>query len=104
VLKNPFTLDTAPKKIIKPVVAEPVAEGYDAKAYNKAMDIVKEGRNPTPQELTDLLRLMDFDSPLGEMKPEAHAIWKEIRSKGVISTIGGYIALLNVYSPDCFDV
>jgi hypothetical protein len=81
------------------VSAAPVIKGYNKNAYDDARKIVEEGRNPTPTELIDLIRLMDFDSPQGEMKKEAYAIWTEMRSKGVTLTAEGYLALTHVFVP-----
>ena len=55
--------------------------------------------NPTPTELDELFRVMDRDSPQGEMKHEAMTIWREMRAKGIIPTQDGYVALLKVISP-----
>jgi hypothetical protein len=107
---NPSSLDNFPSKILnfkfqstpagipveKPVVAAPLPRGYNEHAYTNAIKIAAEGREPTREEVTDLLKLMDFDSPLGEMKYEALAIFREMRSRGVIPTYIGYEALLNV--------
>jgi len=79
--------------------AKPVGQGYNPNAYEIARKIAEESRNPTSDELTDLLRLMDFDSPMGEMKLEAHAIWSEMRTKNIRPKTDGYLALLNVGSP-----
>jgi hypothetical protein len=62
----------------------------------KSQKIAEMERDPTPGELTSLLRLMEFDSPEGEMKYEARAIWREMRSRKVFPTEQGYLALLRV--------
>jgi hypothetical protein len=39
---------------------------------------------------------MEYDSPYGEMKEEALAIWREMRSRGIRPAKDGYVALLKV--------
>jgi hypothetical protein len=98
--ENPFPSPTRSKKTFRPpVTATPVPGGYDNQAYNKSQKIAEEGRNPTPEELTSLLRLMEFDSPAGEMKYEAREIWREMRSRKIFPTEQGYVALLKVLPP-----
>ena len=80
------------------VAASPTPAGYNSKIYSIANQLAKDGKHPTPEQLSDLFRLMSWDSPLGELKDEALAIWREMRSRGVIPTDKGYVALLNVSS------
>src|SRR5204862_360028 len=94
-LANPFTLSPIPNpKIEKPLAARPVTAGHNPQIYREVVELAKEGRDPSPQQLTQLFRMMEFDSPEGEMKDEAFAIWQEIRSRGIIPTKEGYVALL----------
>ena len=95
-LKNNKTISKREESL---VAAKPVPVGYNEHAYREAIEVVKEGREPTRRELTDLLQLMDFDSPYGEMKDEARAVWQEMRSRGIVPLRSGYIALLNVTPP-----
>ncbi len=76
--------------------AAPVPVGYNSRAYSQAKTGAAENRDPTPEELDELFRLMSFDSPAGELRMEAHAIWKEMRSRKIIPTGKGYWALLKV--------
>jgi pentatricopeptide repeat protein len=96
-LKSPFTLSPAPnREIEKPLAAKPVPAGHKPQIYREVVELAKTGIDPTPQQLTDLFRMMEFDSPGGEMKDEAFAIWQEMRSRGVIPTKEGYAALLKL--------
>lgn len=96
-LTNPFTLSPIPNpKIEKPLAAKPVTAGYNPQIYREVIELAQEGKEPTPQQLTQLFRMMEYDSPEGEMKDEAFAIWQEMRSRGVIPTREGYVALLKV--------
>ena len=80
----------------KIVASAPVPPGYNFRAYSQAKTAAEENRDPTPKELDELFRLMNFDSPLGELRLEAHAIWKQMRSRKIIPTEKGYWALLRV--------
>jgi hypothetical protein len=97
---NPFKPPQRYQKTFRlPITATPVPSGYDSQAYVKSLNIAQIGRDPTPAELTNLLRLMEFDSPHGEMKYEARAVWREMRSRKVFPTEKGYQALLKVTRP-----
>jgi hypothetical protein len=78
------------------VTAALVARGYNSHAYEIARKIAEQGQNPSPKELSELLKLMDFDSPMGEMKAEALAVFKELRAKGIKPDYSGYAALMHV--------
>lgn len=80
----------------KIVAAAPVPMGYNSRAYSQAKTAAEEKRDPTPEELDELFRLMSFDSPLGELRMEARAIWKEMRTRKILPTEKGYWALLKV--------
>jgi len=84
------------QKSIVPATRDFLPNGYDANAYENARKLAAKGKKPTPKELSDLLRLMDFDSPMGEMRHEAYTIWKEMRKGGIIPSAPGYTALINV--------
>jgi hypothetical protein len=90
----------APTASQKPVVAAPVPSGYNTKIYSIVKQLVKEGKDPTSQELSDLFRLMEYDSPCGELKDEARAIWREMRSRGIVPNLDGYLALIKVQNPN----
>ena len=96
-LANPFTLSPIPNpKIEKPLAARPVTAGHNPQIYREVVELAKDGKDPSAQQLTQLFRMMEFDSPEGEMKDEAFAIWQEMRSRGIIPTKEGYVALLKV--------
>lgn len=78
------------------VATAPTPAGYNSGIYSIVSKLAKDGRDPTPEQLADLFRLMAFDSPLGEMKDEALVIWRRMRSKGIVPTTKGYVALLKV--------
>ena len=96
-LQSPFALFPPPnRKIEKPLPAKPVTAGHNPQIYREVAALAKDGKDPTPQQLTDLFRMMEFDSPEGEMKDEAFTLWQEMRSRGVIPTREGYVALLRL--------
>ena len=96
-LQSPFALFPPPnRKIEKPLPAKPVTAGHNPQIYREVAALAKDGKDPTPQQLTDLFRMREFDSPEGEMKDEAFTLWQEMRSRGVIPTREGYVALLRL--------
>lgn len=99
--KNPFVLSTSQipnyDDVEKPVVAAPVPAGYNPGIYKEVKELAVQGKDPSREKLTDLFKLMKFDSPYGEMKEEALAIWREMRSRQIIPTKEGYVALLHVH-------
>jgi hypothetical protein len=96
-LQSPFSLTPTPDhQVEKPLAAKPVPAGHNVQIYREVAALAKEGTDPTRQQLTELFRMMEFDSPEGEMKDEAFAIWQEMRSRGVIPTREGYVALLKL--------
>lgn len=100
-LSDPFLTILKPAerpKVKPPVVGTPVPKGYDSKAYAEATRLAEKGKKPTRLQLDNLLRLMEFDSPQGELRHEAREIWREMRSRGVLPTSAGYKALLQVHS------
>jgi hypothetical protein len=58
--------------------------------------IAETGKDPTREDLSNLFLRMELDSPLGEMKEEAFAIWREMRSRGIVPTADGIVSLLKV--------
>ena len=112
---HPSTLKSLPPEELTSIVIpkpkrqrqipeRPRAEGYNEQAYTDAKHAAEEKKDPTSRELDDLFRLMEFDSQRGELLQEAYAIWKEMRSRGIIPTDRGYAALLKVsYNPDVVD-
>jgi hypothetical protein len=96
-IQSPFSLSPAPNhQTERPLAAKPVTVGYKPEIYREVTALAKKGKDPTPEQLADLFRMMQFDSPEGEMKDEAFAIWQEMRSRGVIPTKQGYVALLKL--------
>ena len=85
-----------PPKMTK---SAPVPIGYNSRAYSEAKKSATDKRDPIPEELDDLFKLMEFDSKLGELRLEAHTIWKEMRSRGILPTTRGYVALLRFNQP-----
>ena len=83
----------------EPIVsAAPTPSGYDNSIYRIVKQLAVEKKNPTPEQLSMLFRLMAFDSPYGELKDEAMAIWRTMREKGIRATQAGYDALFKVLS------
>jgi hypothetical protein len=90
----------APDKFPFHVVPRPkVAAEYSPDIYVQSKIHAMREENPTSTELDELFRIMDRDSPQGEMKHEAMIIWREMRAKGIIPTQDGYVALLKVLLP-----
>src|SRR5271167_2823886 len=102
--KNPFLQTSSqPPKFKdneKPVVAAPTPAGYNANIYKEVKELAEQGKDPSRKQLTELFKLMRYDSPYGEMKEEALAIWREMRSRKIIPTKEGYAALLDVITLD----
>jgi len=97
--KQKFLPSRLSTEIEKPVAAKPVPPGYYGGIYRDVLQLAQEGKDPTSEQLSQLFRIMSYDSPEGELKDEALAIWREMRSRGVVPTITGYVALLKVVSP-----
>ena len=98
-LSNPFTPPSPPApapKVEIPPVGAPLPGGHNPAVYEQMKELAEKGGTPTPGNLNDLFRMMAHDSPLGEMKAEALVIWREMRSKGIVPTKEGIIALLKV--------
>ena len=88
----------APEKFPFHAVPRPkTATVYSPDIYIQSKIRALREEDPTPAELDSLFRMMDRDSPQGELKPEALIIWRELRSRGVIPTQEGYVALLKVF-------
>jgi hypothetical protein len=86
-----------PQQSQEPLVsAAPTPKGYNSKIYDTAKKLAEKKKYPTPTQLSDLFRLMDFDSPNGELKEEALVIWRAMREKGIRPTAQGYEALFKV--------
>lgn len=86
--QNPEKLPLAPGK--------PVPKGYNDRIYRIVKDLATNEQDPTSQQLDDLFRMMEYDSPMGEMKNEAYTVWLEMRSRGIVPGQMGYTALLKV--------
>lgn len=79
----------------------PVAAGYNDRIYRVCAARAQAGQNPSPTDLNDLFRMMLHDSPNGELKDEAIAVWREMRSRGISPTKEGFRALFAVRSLAC---
>jgi hypothetical protein len=77
-------------------LTKPIPWPSNSQAYDKAKATAEANQDPTPSELTELFRVMQLDSPFGELRQEGYAIWKEMRARGVLPTEAGYVALLKV--------
>jgi len=99
--KTPLAIKEAdPPSTMKPrepiTSAAPVPLGYDPDIYNTVKKLADAKKDPTPQQLTALFRLMAFDSPFGELKNEALTVWRAMRAKGIRPTQFGYNELFRV--------
>ena len=74
----------------------PLPTGYNDRIYRVVAAMAKAGQDPSPTDLTDLFRMMQHDSPYGELKDEAVAVWKEMRKRGINPTKEGLRALFAV--------
>jgi len=87
----------APEKFPFHAVPRPkMATDYSPDIYSQSKIRALREEDPTPAELDRLFRMMDRDSPQGELKQEALLIWREMRARGIIPTQEGYVALLKV--------
>jgi hypothetical protein len=76
--------------------SEPVRDLTQTYTYSRCRDLAKRNELPNVGLLHKLLGLMDEDSPSGELKAEAFAVWKRLRSRGVVPGEDGYLALLGM--------
>jgi hypothetical protein len=76
-----------------------VPTGYDAQIYGICADLAKKGQNPSRADLDQLFRLMWHDSPYGELKEEAMAVFREMREEGIVPTKDGFRPLFSVRPP-----
>jgi len=74
----------------------PVPKGYNDRIYRVVAAMAKAGQDPSPTDLNDLFRMMEHDSPYGELKDEAVAVWIEMRKRGINPTQDGLRALFAV--------
>ena len=76
-----------------------VPMGYNAQIYRICAGMAQEGRNPSRADLDQLFRLMGHDSPYGELKEEAMAVFREMRKRGVVPGKDGFRPLFSVRLP-----
>jgi len=74
----------------------PLPTGYNDRIYRVVAAMAKAGQDPSPTDLADLFRMMEHDSPYGELKDEAVAVWREMRKRGINPTKEGLRALFAV--------
>jgi hypothetical protein len=76
----------------------PVPAGHNEQIYRIVATAANAGQDPAVTELNDLFRMMLHDSPFGEMKDEAMAVWRTMRDRGIHPTKEGFRALFAVGS------
>lgn len=76
-----------------------VPTGYNAQIYGICADLAKKGQNPSRADLDQLFRLMWHDSPYGELKEEAMAVFREMGKEGIVPTKDGFRPLFSVKPP-----